>query len=335
MRKTIKIFKKKKFMALLFSMFIAFSIVFALKNERRGEIFSVASLEENEEYEIISLFGKKLYPLPPDKTSIENYEKAKLEFENNPNEKNYIWLGRRTAYLMKYKKAIEIYTEGLIRYPSSYRLLRHRGHRYITIREFEKAISDLKKAAELIQGKPLEKEEDGIPNKANIPLSNTQFNIWYHLGLAYYLSEDYINAIQAYKECLKWCDNDDLLVATLDWLYMTYRRIGEVNEAQKLLTPIHEKMKIIENQAYHRRLLMYKGLIKPETLILIPENESEYEKSLTFSVHAYGLGNWYYYQGEESKAREIFELLLKEKNWATFGYIAAEVDLYSIQKKES
>ena len=33
----------------------------------------------------------------------------------------------------------------------------------------------------------LETEPDGIPNKLNMPLSSTQFNVWYDLALAHYL----------------------------------------------------------------------------------------------------------------------------------------------------
>src|SRR5687767_15840893 len=43
-----------------------------------------------------------------------------------------IWLGRRTAYLGRYKDAIEIYSEGIKQFPADARLYRHRGHRFIT-----------------------------------------------------------------------------------------------------------------------------------------------------------------------------------------------------------
>jgi hypothetical protein len=45
-------------------------------------------------------------------TARKNYEEAKKNFTANPNEENTIWLGRRTAYLGKYKEAIKIYTTG-------------------------------------------------------------------------------------------------------------------------------------------------------------------------------------------------------------------------------
>ena len=53
------------------------------------------------------------------------------------------------------------------------------------------AIADLRRASQLVAGKPDEVEPDGAPNKAGIPRSTLQSNIWYHLGLAQYLRGDF------------------------------------------------------------------------------------------------------------------------------------------------
>jgi tetratricopeptide (TPR) repeat protein len=119
-----------------------------------------------------------------------NLEEAKRNFKEDPLEENYICYGRREGYLLHFKKAIEIYTEGIEKYPNSYRLYRHRGHRHISSRNFDNAIADLTTAARLVENKPLETEPDGIPNKLGIAKSTTQSNIRYHLGLAYYLKGD-------------------------------------------------------------------------------------------------------------------------------------------------
>jgi hypothetical protein len=42
---------------------------------------------------------------------------AKKNFEANPSEENYIWLGRREAYLYHYNQAIEIFSQGLEKLP--------------------------------------------------------------------------------------------------------------------------------------------------------------------------------------------------------------------------
>ena len=51
------------------------------------------------------------------------------------------------------------------------------------------------KAIELVAGNVDQIEPDGLPNKNNIPLTTLHGNIWYHLGLAYYLKNDMKNPI--------------------------------------------------------------------------------------------------------------------------------------------
>ena len=87
-------------------------------------------------------------------------------------ESSFIWVGRRLAYLGRYREAIDWYTRGLEAHPDSFRLLRHRGHRYISVRELDAAIADLSRAASLIEGVPDEVEEDGAPQ----PLRSTAFD---------------------------------------------------------------------------------------------------------------------------------------------------------------
>ena len=250
---------------------------------------------------------------------------AQQKFRNDSSEENFIWLGRRLGYVNRYEEAIPVYTRGLKQFPESYKLYRHRGHRYISIRKFDSAIEDLKRAAELMQGKPTEVEPDGIPNKLNVPLSTTQFNVWYHLGLAYYLKADYQNAIQAYQSCLEVSDNDDLLVATTDWYYMVLRRTGNTTAAKDLLNSIHNSMNIIENDSYYKRLKMYQGKLPSDSLLNL--NPDDPNSDLNLATQGYGVANWYLYNGDSLRAREILHKVVSGRSKSAFGYIAAEVDL--------
>ncbi len=254
-----------------------------------------------------------------------NLNVAKVNFDSVASEDNYIWLGRRLAYLYQYDSAIKVFSEGISKYPASYRLYRHRGHRYITLRDFDSGVIDLKKASELMKGVPIEVEPDGAPNKLNIPLSNTQFNVWYHLGLAYYLKGDFAKAEQAYLECLKVSDNDDSITATTDWLYMIYRRQNKNEEAKKVLAKITDDMKIIENDSYYNRLKMYQGKLKPEEVLIVSDGVEDADLSL--ATQGYGVGNWYLYNGDAAKAKEIFQKVTDGKHFASFGFIAAETEL--------
>jgi tetratricopeptide (TPR) repeat protein len=174
----------------------------------------------------------------------------------------------------------------------------------------------------LIHDRPDEIEPDGLPNKYDIPTSTLHLNVWYHLGLAYYLKGDFENARRCYVECLKFSTNDDMLCATTDWLYMTLRRLGRDPEARAALTPIHEGMRILENTAYHDRLMMYKGERTPESLLAAASDDP-----VEVATHGYGVGNWYFYHGERERAVEIFRRVLAGPQWNAFGFIAAEADL--------
>src|SRR6185369_8701769 len=129
--------------------------------------------------------------------------RAQAAFDRDPDDAEAIvWLGRRTAYLGRFRAAIAIYSEGIASFPADARLYRHRGHRYITLRRFQSAIVDLDRAARLIEGKPDEVEPDGVPNARNTPTSTLHSNVWYHLGLAYFLTGDFESARRAYERCL-------------------------------------------------------------------------------------------------------------------------------------
>ena len=256
-----------------------------------------------------------------DSLQIANYHVALKNYESDSLNVDYIvWLGRRIAYLGDYKKAIEIYTKGIEIHPDNARFYRHRGHRYITLRQIDNAISDFQKAVQLIDGKEDMIEKDGIPNSQNIPLSTLHNNIWYHLGLAYYLKNDLPNALGAFQSCLESSHNDDMQVATRHWLYMIFRRMNLPDEAALVLEPVHKDMTIIENEAYFNLLLFYKGEL---TIDEVSGNNS------TGSSEAakYGVANWYHYNGEIIEAKKQFQQLVDTGNWAGFGYIAAEADL--------
>ena len=78
-----------------------------------------------------------------DSLQIVKYLDALKDYENNNKlADNIIWLGRRVAYLGDYKRAIEIFSEGINEFPDDARFLRHRGHRYISTRQFNNAIDD-------------------------------------------------------------------------------------------------------------------------------------------------------------------------------------------------
>lgn len=282
------------------------------------------------DFEAVSLFGRLLTPPTPDAASLARFDRARRDFEAAPTEDHFIWLGRRTAYLGRYREAIAIYSQGLQRFPNSYRLLRHRGHRYLSIRQFSRAVADLERAATLAAGRPLEVEPDGVPNRAGTPVSNTHFNIYYHLGLALFLSRDFTRAEAAYRECLRWSKNDDSVVAVTDWLYLTLRRTGRTAEAARLLEPLHAGMPLIENAAYLERLLMFKGAIAEAEFARPREGESVSETA----IRDFGIGLASLWRGDTARARDLFGRLALKGSWPSFATIAAEVELAYLARRD-
>lgn len=280
---------------------------------------------------VTSLSGQALRPptmSPEARGRLEtNLASARAAYEADPDDaENIIWLGRRTAYLWGYHEAIQIFTEGLAQHPDSYQLLRHRGHRYISVREFDKAIADLERASELIEGVMDHVEYDGAPNKYNIPTSSNHFNIWYHLGLSYYLIGDFDNALRCFIENEKYVYNFDALVANSDWLYMIYRRMGREGRAAAVLEKIDSNLNILENDAYFKRLLMYRGEISADDLLDL-SGGNDLTNELNLVTQGYGVANWYLYTGMPEKGKRILEKILENPYWSAFGYIAAEAEL--------
>ena len=274
--------------------------------------------------EATSLLGVPLRPPSPvpNQAALEADLKAARSVPDPASADATIWIGRRLGYLWRYREAIETFTGGISRHPDDPRLYRHRGHRYITLREFARAEADLARAAELMAARPDEIEPDGQPNAAGRPRSTLHFNVWYHLGLARYLQGNFTGALDAYRKCLEVSTNDDAVVATSDWLWMTLRRLGRADEASSVLARITPAMEILENGSYHRRLLMYKGLASPESLI-----DTTSSDATTVATQGYGVGNYLLVRGDAGRATEIFRRVVAGSGWNAFGFIAAEAEL--------
>ena len=271
-----------------------------------------------------SLTGKPLYP--PDPIPNRDQLQARLEratsVYSTTQPEAMITIGRSYAYLWRYAEAIDWFTKGIAKYPDDSRMYRHRGHRYITTRKFDLAREDLERAAALMDGRPDQVEPDLAIGSPPSPRTTNQFNVWYHLGLAYYLQGSYERAADAWRDCLRVSKNDDAVVAATDWLWMTMMRLGRRGEAAQLLERITARMDIQENTAYHRRLLMYKGLEKPEALLAPGTNDPT-----TIATQGYGVANYYLVTGDTDRAKSLFEQITTGSGWNAFGYIAAEADL--------
>lgn len=280
--------------------------------------------------EAISLAGEPLSRAVPPAATLQRMEaqlaEARRAWQRTPADADsIIWYGRRTAYPGRFHEAIRIFSDGIAKHPTDARMYRHRGHRYISTRQLDKAIADLERAYALTRDRPDEVEPDGQPNARNIPTSTLKGNIRYHLALAYYLSGDFARALPLYQEDVAASrQNPDMLVASSHWLYMTLRRLGRTREAQQVLAPIHQGLDVIENGSYHRLLLLYKGELAEGDLL----KDFGAEGGLDDITTAYGVGNWHLYNARRDRAEQVFRRITSARSqWASFGYLAAEAEL--------
>jgi tetratricopeptide (TPR) repeat protein len=286
-------------------------------------------------FEAVSLFGTELerIELPAEfaREQRELLERALDRLAREPDEIDaHIWVGRRLAYLGRYRDAVRVYTEALERFPESSRLLRHRGHRNITLRRLGAAVDDLTRAAAIARAEPDFFEEDGLPNQWDIPRSTHRFNVFYHLGLAHYLRGEYERALAAWEEGLDAAvTTDDMLVANLYWMSNAAARLGDRERAIELARRARPDMEILENDAY-QKLLMARAQGSSEALLseasqALPDGPGA-ERPLDWITIAYGVSVSRELEGGESSAAALREVILESQNWAAFGYIAAEAD---------
>jgi tetratricopeptide (TPR) repeat protein len=275
---------------------------------------------------ITSLLGRELAPqalAPEEQARMEvQLAEAQSAWEQDRNDADaLIWFGRRTAYLGRYREAIAIFTDGIARHPGDARMRRHRGHRYLTVREIDRAIADFEAAARLMAGQPDAIEPDGLPNARDVPTGTLHSNVWYHLALAHYLKGDFGRAAETAMRARDSVGNADNLVACSHWLYLSLRRAGREADAAAVLPPIAADLDVIENAEYHQLLLMYRGMRTPEQLL------ADAGEGSGGSATRYGVGAWYLVNGRPDEAESLWTSVLEGPDWPSFGFLAAEAEL--------
>ncbi|MCU0867476.1 MAG: hypothetical protein MUC36_27150 [Planctomycetes bacterium] len=241
-----------------------------------------------------------------------------------PGRESSIWVARRLGYLGRYREAIEVLDEALAEHPGDPFVLRHRGHRWITLREFGRAAWDLERAALACRLEPDVVEPDGQPVEGRPPHSTLHYNVHYHLGLALFLAGDLELAERAWLRCLAVVDNDESRVAVTHWLWCVRMRLGDRAGAQAVVASIPATMDVVENRSYHELCLLYAG--KRQRAELQPRPGS------AGSALAFGLAHHALVLGARTDARRQFEAIVQDAGWSAFGHIAAEVELRRVPR---
>ncbi len=213
-------------------------------------------------------------------------------------------LGLAQAGARRYRASIQSFTRALALTPDSARtrratLYRWRGHRYISVGEFARALDDLTRGARL--------------DPAN-------YGIWYHLGIARYAAGDFARAADAFARARPLAPDAGELAGSVDWGWMALSRAGRAADARALLTARLDS--VPANNAYAQRLRLYRGEADPDS-VLAPEDTA----GVAIATLSYGVGNWHLVRGDTARARTWFARSARSGGWPAFGFLMSEVEL--------
>jgi tetratricopeptide (TPR) repeat protein len=213
----------------------------------------------------------------------------------------FLALGNAQAGARQFREAIRTYTRGLEVAPNNALLYRWRGHRYLSVREHDRALADLNRGA---------------------AIDSSVYGIWYHLGVLRYLKGDFRGAAEAFARGRPIAPNAGERAGSHDWLWMSLRRAGRAAEAQALLAAMSDSVPLTAANAYSQRLRLYQGKITPEQ-VFTPADTGD----VAVATLSYGIGNWYLLRGDTVRARRWFERSVQSGGWPAFGFMASEAEL--------
>src|SRR5256884_7095180 len=116
-----------------------------------------------------------------------------------------IQLGLAQSGARQFREAIQTFTRGLTIAPTDAVLYRWRGHRYLSVREFDRALDDLTRGSRL---------------------DSANYGIWYHLGIVRYARGDFAGAADAFARAQRRPPDAAELAGATDWLWVALSRAG-------------------------------------------------------------------------------------------------------------
>jgi len=166
----------------------------------------------------------------------------------------------------------------------------------------------------------LGQRREGGDAAQGLQLDPSCYGCLYHLGVVKFVAGEFAGAADAFARGLPLAPNAGERAGSIDWSWMSLMRAGQAAEAQAVLDRNADSLPV-EN-AYTRRLRLYRGQIGPEQVLTPTEADDVNIATLSF-----GLGNWYLVRGDTARAREWFGRAVASGGWPAFGFIAAEAEL--------
>jgi len=269
-------------------------------------LLAVALCADAQTLQVTSRLGTKFYSKPDPKGTVAAAQKAV-----DPSKPETLYaLAKAQFAIWQNKEAAETLTRALALAPNNSEYLTERGHRYLPLREFAKAKADLEKSSKI---------------------DPRNMATWYHLGLAHYFLNEFSSAGDAFAHAVATAPNTDEKINSTNWLYAALRRAGKTSEAAEALKNVPASM---TNESAHTKFYLnlvryFQGAMPEAQAVppMPPAGNTDDEVELPFDTTAYGVGNWYIYNGQAAKAQEYFKRVLKGHVWVTWGFIGSELEL--------
>lgn len=261
------------------------------------------------------------FPLGVKKELELDLKVAQAAFDAAPDrEDSYIWLGRRLGYLGRYEEAVAVFSQGLEKFPDSYKLLRFRGRHKARSRDFDGAIADYKLGLAKMEGHADSFEPDGAPNARGLTIGTYRSNLHYYLGQTSFAVGDYRQMAEQLDLSLQSpiaLPIEDHKVAVAFWKYIALMKLGEKEQARAALMRVPAELDLIENEFYHKAVLVLQGRA----------SEADVETNGD-SLARFALGMKKRFEGDDAAAKAILESVVRDN---ALGYWPAEVELVSMK----
>jgi hypothetical protein len=149
--------------------------------------------------------------------------------------------------------------------------------------------------------------------------------------MAHYFLREFGPAAQQFQRALDLAKSSDSIIDCSNWLYVSLRRDGQTDAAERVLKRITPRMR---NHAPHlyfylRLLRFYQGVLTEEQVsVSKPSNPNDVESELSFDTVTYGVGNWHLYTDTDpAKALDLFRRVVTGNAWNAWGFIGSELEL--------
>jgi len=249
---------------------------------------------------------------------------AIAELQKDPDNPDLLLaLGRTQDSLLRYNESIPVYAEGMQKFPRDFRFPRMRGQRYISIRRFSDAITDLKLAAKL------------APNS---------FDAAYYLGLALYFNGDHSAAaaelarcegqltkaspeladLRGGRACNAMATDPNVIVALQYWRYLALRRAGDTQAARDYVTThVKENLNVTASKPFYESLLFFKGVNDIGNLMA-----GANEGGRDFLTRSTAAATYLFTEGERAQACQIWARNAMDQSWDHLGVINSESEFW-------